>query len=335
MRAAVIHEHGGPEQLVYESNYPDPTPAEGEVIVAVKASSLNYHDVFTRRGMPGIKLNLPVVPGLDIAGEVAELGAGVDGWQVGDRVLIDPVIRTKGGLMGETVDGGLAEYCRVSASQLIRIPDAVSFDDAASLPVAYGTAHRMMFANGHVKEGESVMVLGASGGVGTGCVLLGKMVGAEIIACASTDDKMNRLTELGADKVLDYTKHEIHKWVYQNYGKPFRRSYDGGIDVVVNFTGGDTWVPSLRALKRGGRLLTCGATAGYDPTEDIRFIWTFELKVLGSNSWLPEDLVTLMKMIEEGKMKPVIDKRLPLQESAEGVRLIEDREVFGKVIINP
>ena len=152
---------------------------------------------------------------------------------------------------------------------------------------------------------------------------------------ASTDDKLNRLTELGADKVLDYTKHEIHKWVYQNYGKPFRRSYDGGIDVVVNFTGGDTWVPSLRALKRGGRLLTCGATAGYDPTEDIRFIWTFELKVLGSNSWLPEDLVTLMKMIEEGKMKPVIDKRLPLQESAEGVRLIEDREVFGKVIINP
>ena len=141
----------------------------------------------------------------------------------------------------------------------------------------------MMFANGHVKEGESVMVLGASGGVGTGCVLLGKMVGAEIIACASTDDKLNRLTELGADKVLDYTKHEIHKWVYQNYGKPFRRSYDGGIDVVV-ITGGDTWVPSLRALKRGGRLLTCGATAGYDPTEDIRFIWTFELKVLGSNS---------------------------------------------------
>ena len=335
MRAAVIHAHGGPEQLVYESNYPDPTPAEGEVIVAVKASSLNYHDVFTRRGMPGIKLNLPVVPGLDIAGEVAELGAGVDGWQVGDRVLIDPVIRTKGGLMGETVDGGLAEYCRVSASQLIRIPDAVSFDDAASLPVAYGTAHRMMFANGHVKEGESVMVLGASGGVGTGCVLLGKMVGAEIIACASTDDKLYRLTELGADKVLDYTKHEIHKWVYQNYGKPFRRSYDGGIDVVVNFTGGDTWVPSLRALKRGGRLLTCGATAGYDPTEDIRFIWTFELKVLGSNSWLPEDLVTLMNMIEEGKMKPVIDKRLPLQESAEGVRLIEDREVFGKVIFNP
>ena len=335
MRAAVIHAHGGPEQLVYESNYPDPTPAEAEVIVAVKASSLNYHDVFTRRGMPGIKLNLPVIPGLDIAGEVAELGAGVDGWQVGDRVLIDPVIRTKGGLMGETVDGGLAEYCRVSASQLIRIPDAVSFDDAASLPVAYGTAHRMMFANGHVKEGESVMVLGASGGVGTGCVLLGKMVGAEIIACASTDDKLYRLTELGADKVLDYTKHEIHKWVYQNYGKPFRRSYDGGIDVVVNFTGGDTWVPSLRALKRGGRLLTCGATAGYDPTEDIRFIWTFELKVLGSNSWLPEDLVTLMKMIEEGRMKPVIDKRLPLQESAEGIRLIEDREVFGKVIINP
>jgi alcohol dehydrogenase len=335
MRAAVIHAHGGPEQLVFEANYPDPTPEEGDVIVAVKASSLNYHDVFTRRGMPGIKLNLPVIPGLDIAGEISEVGPGVSDWKVGDRVLIDPVNRTKGGLMGETVDGGLAEFCKAPAKQLLKMPDGVPFDEAAALPVAYGTAHRMMFANGHVKEGESVMVLGASGGVGTGCVLLAKMVGAEVIACASTDEKMARLTELGADKVMDYTKADIHKWVYEHYGKPFRRSYDGGVDVVVNFSGGDTWVPSLRALKRGGRLLTCGATAGYDPTEDLRFIWTFELKVLGSNSWLPEDLVTLMDMIQADQMHPVIDKRLSLEESAEGVRLIEDREVFGKVVIVP
>lgn len=335
MRAAVIHAHGGPEQLVYDANYPDPTPGEGEVIVRVRASSLNYHDVFTRRGMPGIKLELPVIPGLDVAGEIAELGAGVDDWKVGDRVLIDPVNRIKGGLMGETVDGGLAEYCKAPAVQLVAIPDGVGFDEAAALPVAYGTAYRMMFANGYVKEGEKVMILGASGGVGTGCVLLAKMVGAEVIACGSTDEKLARLTAMGADKVLDYTKSDIHKWVYQEYGKPFRRSYDGGVDVIVNFTGGDTWVPSLRALKRGGRLLTCGATAGFDPTEDLRFIWTFELKILGSNSWLTEDLVALMKLIREDRMHPIIDKRLPLEESAEGLRLIEDREVIGKVIIEP
>lgn len=335
MRAAVIQAHGGPENLTFESNFPDPTPEEGDVIVAVKASSLNYHDIFTRRGMPGIKLDLPVIPGLDVAGEVAEVGPGVTGWSVGDAVLVDPVNRIKGGLVGETVNGGLAEYCKVPARQLVAKPDGVTFNQAASLPVAYGTAHRMMFANGHVKAGERVLVLGASGGVGTGAVLLAKLAGAEVIACASSQSKLDRLRELGADHVLDYTEVQFHRWVHETYGKPFRRSYDGGVDVVVNFTGGDTWVPSLKALKRGGRLLTCGATAGYDPTEDLRFIWTFELQLLGSNSWLVEDLVTLMQLIQDGKMNPVVDHVLPLEQAAEGLRLIEDREVFGKVVITP
>ncbi len=339
MRAALIRAHGGPGQLVFDANFPDPVPQEGEVVVAVKAASLNYHDVFTRRGMPGIKLTLPVIPGLDVAGEVAELGPGVEGWSVGDAVLVDPVDRSKGGLVGETINGGLAQYCKVPARQLVRITDGVTFEQAAALPVAYGTAHRMMFANGHVSAGEKVLILGASGGVGTGCVLLAKQVGAEVVACASSASKLQRLAELGADHLLDYTSTTgrvgFHKWVYEKYCKPFRRSYAGVVDVVVNFTGGDTWVPSLRALKRGGRLLTCGATAGFDPTEDIRFIWTFELKILGSNSWLVEDLVALMDMIREGTMAPVIDHVLPLEQAAEGVRLIEEREVFGKVIIKP
>ena len=335
MRAAAIFQHGGPESLVFQDDFPDPVAEAGDVIVRVRASSLNYHDVFTRRGMPGIKLNLPVIPGLDVAGEIAEIGPDVEGWSVGDRVLIDPVNRVAGGLMGETVHGGLAELCRAPAHQLVRIPEGVSFAQAASLPVAYGTAHRMMFANGHVKEGESVLILGASGGVGTCCVLLAKMAGAEVIACASTEEKLARLKDLGADHLINYTDTEIHKWVYEKYGKPYRRSYDGGVNVVVNFTGGDTWVPSMRALKRGGRMLTCGATAGYDPKTDIRFIWTFELQILGSNSWLVEDLEALMGMIQAGKMEPVIDCVLPLEQAHEGVRMIEDREVFGKVIIEP
>ena len=335
MRAAAIVGHGGPEQLVYHDDYPDPRPEEGEVIVRVRASSLNYHDVFTRQGMPGIKVPMPIVPGLDVAGEIAEIGPGVDGWQVGERVLVDPLIRPKFGLMGETQDGGLAEYTRANQLQLIRLPDGVSFADAAALPVAYGTAHRMMLTIGRVKEGEKVLILGASGGVGTCCVLLAKMAGAEVIVCASSEDKLARLKDLGADHGIDYVQKDFMKEIWGLYGKPFRRNYEGGVDVVVNYTGGDTWVPSMRCLKRNGRMLTCGATAGYDPKTDIRFIWTFELQLLGSNGWQREDLEQLLTLVQEGKLKPVIDKTLPLEQSQEALRILEDREVFGKVIVEP
>ena len=335
MKAIVLYEHGGQDQLIYETDYRDPEIGPGDVLVRVKASSLNYHDVFTRRGMPGIKLGLPVIPGLDVAGEVAEIGPEVDGWNVGDRVLVDPINRVEGGLQGETVDGGLAELCRVRAHQLIPIPEGVSFAQAASLPVAYGTAHRMMFFNGSVKAGEKMLVLGASGGVGTCCVLLGKKMGMEVISCAGSQDKLDRLKELGSDHVLNYNEVDFRKEINEMYGKPHRRTYDGGVDVVVNFTGGDTWVNSFKCMKRGGRLLTCGATAGFDPKTDIRYIWTFELKICGSNSWTKEDLTDLMSYIQDGSMEPVIDTTLPLEQGAEGVRMIEDREVFGKIIIEP
>ena len=335
MKAIVLYEHGGQDQLIYETDYRDPEIGPGDVLVRVKASSLNYHDVFTRRGMPGIKLGLPVIPGLDVAGEVAEIGPEVDGWNVGDRVLVDPINRVEGGLQGETVDGGLAELCRVRAHQLIPIPEGVSFAQAASLPVAYGTAHRMMFFNGNVKAGEKMLVLGASGGVGTCCVLLGKKMGMEVISCAGSQDKLDRLKELGSDHVLNYNEADFRKEINEMYGKPHRRTYDGGVDVVVNFTGGDTWVNSFKCMKRGGRLLTCGATAGFDPKTDIRYIWTFELKICGSNSWTKEDLTDLMSYIQDGSMEPVIDTTLPLEQGAEGVRMIEDREVFGKIIIEP
>ncbi len=140
---------------------------------------------------------------------------------------------------------------------------------------------------------------------------------------------------IGADEVVDYTKVDFSKWAIQTYGKPQRRSYDGGVDVVINFTGGDTWQPSLRCLKRGGKLLVCGATAGYDPVEDLRYIWSFELKIIGSNSYYDEDLHAMMKMIAEGAIKPVIDKVLPLEQAVEGLRLIQDRKVIGKIVVTP
>jgi alcohol dehydrogenase len=337
MKAAVVREHGGPDRLTYETDFPDPRAGEGDVVVAVKAASLNYHDVFTRRGMPGIKVPMPAIMGLDVAGEIAEVGPGVTGWKKGDRVLVDPINRVEGGLMGETVHGGLAELCRARAHQLVRIPDGVSFADAAALPVAYGTALRMMVTNGHVAKGEKVLILGASGGVGVCCLQLAKLAGCEVVACAGTDAKARRLTELGADRTINYIEKDFVKEVYAMYGKPTRRGGGThlGVDVVVNYTGGDTWVPSLKVLKVGGRLLTCGATAGYAPQEDIRFIWTFELKVLGSNGWMRSDIETLLKMVQEGKLKVLVDKAFPLKEAREALRVIEDREVFGKIVVTP
>ena len=334
MRALVLRKHGSLDDLDVVSDYPTPKAADGHVVIRVRAASFNYHDVFTVRGMPGIKVPLPVIIGLDMAGEIAEVGAGVTGWQAGDRALVNPVNK-KQGLMGEMLDGGMAEYCLVAADQLVRMPDAVSFEDAAALPVAYGTAHRMLITHKTVAAGERVLVLGASGGVGTGCVLLAKMLGAEVIACASSEEKLARLKALGADHVIDYTKTDWSKWAVEKYGKPQRRSYDGGIDAVINFTGGDTWLPSLRCLKRGGKLLVCGATAGYDPKEDLRYVWSFELKIIGSNSFYDDDLAALMRLIGEGKIKPVIDKVLPLAQAREGLRLIADREVIGKVVVTP
>ena len=337
MKAAVVREHGAPDRLNFETDFPDPRPGPGDVIVAVKASSLNYHDVFTRRGMPGIKVPMPAIMGLDVAGEIAEVGPGVTGWSKGDRVLVDPINRIEGGLMGETVHGGLAELCRAKAHQLVKIPEGVSFSDAAALPVAYGTALRMMRTNGRVAAGEKVLILGASGGVGVCCVQLAKIAGAEVIACAGTDSKAKRLAELGADKTINYIEKDFMKEVFAMYGKPTRRGAgtDQGVDVVVNYTGGDTWVKSMKVLKVGGRLLTCGATAGYDPQEDIRFIWTFELKVLGSNGWARSNIVTLLEMVQQGKLKVLVDKIYKLEEAREALRVIEDREVFGKIVVAP
>ena len=331
----VLREQG--KELVLETGFPDPVAGEGDVVVRVRATSLNYHDVFTHRGMPGIKIPLPAIMGLDCAGEIVETGPGVEGWAKGDRVLVDPRNRVEGGLMGETVHGGLAELCRARAHQLIKIPDHVSYADAAALPCAYGSALRMMYTIGGVSQGEKVLILGASGGVGVCAVQLAKIVGATVIACAGSAEKSEKLKQLGADHTVNYTERDFVQEVYALYGKPARRGagIQQGVDVVVNFTGGDTWVKSLRCLRVGGRLLTCGATAGYDPPEDLRFIWTFELKILGSNSWDREDLIQALDLVRTGALKVVVERTFPLEEAAEALRRIENREVFGKLVVTP
>jgi alcohol dehydrogenase len=336
MKAVVLNEHGA-GGLRYETDFPDPVPGTGDVVLRVRAVALNYHDVFTRCGMPGIRIAMPAIMGLDVAGEIAAVGPGVSGWNVGDRVLGDPINRVEGGLTGETVHGGLAEYCRLRAHQLVAIPDGIGFEAAAALPCAYGTARRMMFTNGRVTVGEKVLILGASGGVGVCCVQLAKLAGATVIAGTGSEEKAAKLRALGADHVINYAEQDFVQAIYGLYGKPARRGSgsDNGVDVVVNYTGGDTWTRSLRVLRVGGRLLTCGATAGYDPPEDIRFIWTFELQILGSNGWAREDITALLDMVHSGRLEAVVDTCYPLECAPEALARLENRDVFGKLVIVP
>lgn len=334
MKAAVVRQHGEIDRIAIEPDFPDPEVGPGEAVVEVRACSLNYHDLFTLRGMPGIRVPMPIVMGIDMAGVVAEVGPDVEDWRPGDRVLVDPINRTTGKLQGEMVNGGLAEKTKVDAHQLLSLPHDLDFVAAASLPVAYGTAYRMMVTRGAVASGEKVLILGASGGVGTCCVQLAKMAGAEVAVCASSQDKLDRLAELGADHMINYAESDFMRQVHDLFGKP-RVWGGGGVDVVVNFTGGETWVPSLRCLAKGGRLLTCGATAGYDPKTDIRFIWTFEQTVMGSNGWLPEDLVELIELTRSGKITPVIDRVVPLDEAGAALKAMDSRKILGKIVVTP
>jgi len=337
MRAVVLHEHGGLDKLVYEKDYGDPVCGPGDVVIRTRACALNYHDVFTRRGMPGIKLKLPLIVGNDAAGEVIETGREVTGFKPGDRVLVDPIDRVDAGFLGETLDGGLGEFVRVPAHMLIRLDPGIDFAMAAALPVAYGTAHRMLYERGRIQAGETVLILGASGGVGTCCVQLAKRAGATVVVCASSEEKLARLKEQGADLGINYATQDWMAECHRRFGRAStRRGPDGGLDMVVNFTGGDSWTRALRVLRRDGRMLTCGATAGFDPKEDIRYIWTFELNIVGSNGWSRGDVLALLEMVKAGTLRPVLhETRYALADGREAMRQLEERLTFGKVIVEP
>lgn len=335
MRAVLTTAHGGREVLRLQSDYPVPVAAPGEVLVRVAATAVNFHDIFTRRGMPGVRIQLPVITGSDIAGTVESLGEGVDRRWLGARVLIDPVMRgERFGMLGETTNGGRAELVAVHESMLLGIPAAVSFEQAAALPLAYGTAYRMLITRGQVKAGERVMVLGASGGVGAACVQLACMIGAEVIAFAGNRAKLERLAALGATHVGNYNERPFLDTVKDIYGKP-RINGTGGVDVAVNFTGGDTLPATQKCVKMNGRILCCGATAGFNLTLDARYWWTYEHTMIGSDGWLREDLQRLLELVAGGRLAPLIDRVLPLEETAEAERLLEEREVIGKVLIKP
>ena len=325
MKAAVIEKQGGIENIVYR-DFPDPEIGPADVLVRVKACGLNYFDIFVRRGMPGLPVPMPWISGGDVAGEIAAFGSAVTGWKVGDRCLVDPL--THEGMMGEEVQGGMAELCRVPHEFVIPLDPRLSFVEAAAVPANYGTVYRMLFTNGDMQGGELVLVLGASGGVGTATVQVVKAHGGRVIACASTDEKCARLAELGADYTVNYTTHDFSREAWRISGKK-------GVDICVNFTGGATWNPSIRALKPHGKLLTCGATAGFDAQTDIRYVWQREVKILGSNGYTKDDVARGMVEIAEGRLRKPQVRTFPLAKLGEAEALMESRDFFGKIVMIP
>lgn len=332
MRAIVFHEHGPFENLALEE-FPDPQAGPGECLVRVKAVSLNGFDPMVMRGIPGLRTPLPMIPGADISAEIVELGPEVDGavWAVGQRVAVQP--SRPDGMMGETLRGGMCEYLAVPTEFLIAVPDAVSDVQAACLPTAYATAYRMLHTRGRIRKGEKVLILGASGGVGTCCIQLARRAGCEVIAVTSRADKAEKLKAIGADHAIDTSQDDYVEWVVDRYGKPRTRGETGGVDVCVNYSGGEDWTKCFRTVRRGGRILTCGATAGYDPKTDIRYIWSFEYDILGSNGWMREDHVAMLDIIARGELEPVIDRVVPMTEIRTAMRDLEERRITGKVVL--
>ncbi|MEM9170911.1 MAG: zinc-binding dehydrogenase [Pseudomonadota bacterium] len=332
MRAMVFTRHGGVEQLGFQEI---DTPALGpeDVLVRVRAVALNGFDPMMLAGSTGLKTPLPMAPCGDFAGEIAAIGEKVDpDWRVGDRVTGYPILPDKG-MMGEVSMGAACEFVAVPQSCLVRVPDGVSYEDAAALPVAYGTAYRMMHERGAIKPGERVLILGAAGGVGVACVQFAKRAGAEVVACAA-GEKAAALQRIGADHVVDTRAEDFLSAVRDRFGKPsYTGETDGGVDVVVNYIGGDSWAKSLKTLRRHGRVLVCGATAGYDPQTDLRYIWSFEQTIVGSNGWTIEDQAALLALVADGAFSPVIHSVRPMAEMPEAMQALIDRDVVGKSVL--
>lgn len=340
MKAIVYAEHGGPDVLKYV-DVAEPAIGAGEVLVRVRACALNHLDLWLRRGIPSLKIPLPHIPGSDISGEVARVGAGVTNVGVGDRVMLQPGIscgmceKCAAGddnlcrsyhIFGEAVNGGCAEYVAAPAGNCVPIPEGVSFEEAAAFPLVSLTAWHMLIARARLKPAETVLVLAAGSGVGTAAVQIAKAAGARVIATAGSDAKLARARELGADEVINHSTEKISSEVKRLTGKR-------GVDVVFEHVGEATWNESVRSLTPGGRLVTCGATTGFNGAIDIRYLFTRQISLLGSFMGSKADLLAAVEFLKRGLLKPVIDVVLPLEKCAEAHRRLENREQFGKVVL--
>src|SRR6202167_2477784 len=340
MKAIVYAEHGGPEVLRY-TDVPEPVIGVGEVLVRVRACALNHLDLWLRRGIPSLKIPLPHIPGSDIAGEVARVGDGVTNVKVGDRVMLQPGISCGAcekcltgddnlcksyRIFGEMVDGGCAEYVKAPAVNCVPIPEGVSFEAAAAFPLVSLTAWHMLIARAKLQPAETVLVLAAGSGVGSAAIQIAKASGAWVIATAGSDTKLEKARELGADAVINHTTQKIADEVK-------RLTNRRGVEVVFEHVGQATWDNSVRSLAVGGRLVTCGATTGFDGAINIAYLFTRHLSILGSFMGSKAELFSALELLRRGQLKPVIDVVLPLEKCAEGHKRMENRELFGKIVL--
>jgi NADPH:quinone reductase-like Zn-dependent oxidoreductase len=338
--AMVMRATGGPEVLVRETiEIPEPGPRE--VRVRVRAVALNHMDLWVRRGLPHMKYVWPYRLGCDIAGEIEALGPDARGVSVGDRVLVNPGLscgvcaRCLSGadnlcrqyrIHGEGAQGGYAQHLNVPDTNLLPHPPRLSFAEGAALPLVFLTAWQMVVTKAEVAPGQTVLVQAAGGGVASAAIQIAKLCGARVITTTSTDAKAARALALGADHVINYTT--------QDFVAECKRLTDKvGVDVVIEHVGGEVFVKSVLATRWGGRVVTCGATAGFSPTLDLRQIFFRQVEVLGSTMGPKGDLFRVLAFVNEGKLRPVVDRVLPLWEAAEAHRVLEAREAFGKVVL--
>ena len=340
MKAVIFEQHGGPEVLNL-TEVPDTQIKDNEVLVGVRACALNHLDVWVRNGLPGIKIPLPHILGNDVAGVVREVGPLVTWVNAGDEVMIQPGVSCghcaqclvgrdnmcdEYDIIGYRRDGGYAELVAVPGLNIIPKPKNLSWPEAAALPLVTLTAWHMLVARANVQPGEDVLVHAAGSGVGSLGIQIAKLRGARVITTASSDDKLLKARELGADETVNYTREDWHKEV--------RRLTNGrGVDVVFEHTGAATWPGSILSLKKGGRLVTCGATSGFEAKTDLRHVFYRHLTILGSMMGSKADLLEAMKFIETGQLRAVNDRTLPLADARKAHELMEDRAQFGKLVL--
>lgn len=340
MNAVVLREHGGRDKINLEQ-IPVPEPGYGEVRLRVRACALNWLDVGIRMGPKFGAIPLPLIGGGDIAGEVEALGPGVSGWQTGDAVMVYPLVTCgvcefcrrgepttcpQHQIIGEHINGGLADYVVVPAANLIAKPAALSFVEAAALPVVAMTAWHMLITVGRLRAGEWVLILGAGGGVATMGIQIARYGGARVLATTSSAEKAARARELGAHEVFNYREED---WV----GRVLDATGGRGVDLVQDNVGAATWPLALKTLARNGRLVPCGSHSGVTFPLEIPQIYHRQLSILGSNGGTFYDLMSVLALVEAGHVRPVVDHVLPLEQIREGHRLLEEGQHFGKVVI--
>ncbi len=341
MKAVLLPRFGGPEVLEYVEDRPQPVPGPDEVLVHIHAASVNHLDLTVRKGIPTLKIVLPHILGADLAGEVAQVGSDVTGFEPGDRVVANPGLTCgrcefcvagqdslcpEYGILGEHVPGTYAEYVSVPARNLLPIPVDMDWIPAAAAPLVFMTAWRLLVTRAAIRPGEDVLILGAGSGVSTAAIQIAKLAGCTVYTTSSSDEKLKKAKALGADVVINYQTMPWSKAVWELTGKR-------GVDVVLDHVGEATFKDSVRSLRKGGRLVVTGGTTGTLPQLDLRYLFWRQLSLLGSTMANRTEFEAVMKLVFMGRMKPVVDRVFPLKEARQAHEYLERAEQFGKVVL--